>query len=132
MNDIFHRLAVKVSVIVGSPKAFVIALFAIIFWGISGPFFGFSDTWQFVINTSTTIITFLIIFLIQNTQNRDARVMQLKLDEILKSSKGARTDLVDMEELSDEELDELQKQYRELHEKVASQRRARELREHKE
>src|SRR3990167_10166674 len=111
MNDVFHRLAVKVSVIVGSPKAFVIALFAIIFWGISGPFFGFSDTWQFVINTSTTIITFLIIFLIQNTQNRDARVMQLKLDEILKSSKGARTDLVDMEELSDEELDELQKQY---------------------
>lgn len=132
MNDFFHGLAVKVSNAIGSPKAFFIALSAIVFWAVTGPIFGFSDTWQLVINTSTTIITFLIVFLIQNTQNRDSRVIQLKLDEILKSAKGARTELVDMEELSDEELDKLQLQYRELHEKVAAQRKARELREHKE
>lgn len=119
MNDLFHKIAVKVSAIVGKPWAFLIAFLAIIFWALSGPIFGFSDTWQLVINTTTTIITFLMVFLIQNTQNRDAKAMHLKLDELIKAVRGARNSLVDLEDLTDEQLDELQGQFKKLHDKLA-------------
>src|SRR5258708_31821851 len=86
----------------------------IVVWGLTGPLFRYSDTWQLVINTGTTIITFLIVFLIQNTQNRDAKAIHLKLDELLRGVEGARTHLVDLEALSDEELDHLQEQFKRI------------------
>lgn len=121
MDDIFHKIASKVSKITGSPLAFVVALIVIISWGISGPIFGFSDTWQLVINTSTTIITFLMVFLIQNTQNRDAKAIHLKLDELLKGVKGARTGMVDIENLSDDELEKLHEEFSKLHQHYAEE-----------
>jgi low affinity Fe/Cu permease len=96
---------------VGSPWAFGAAVLIIVAWGATGPIFHYSDTWQLVINTATTIITFLMVFLIQNTQNRDTRAVHLKLDELLRAVQGARTSLVNLESLSDEELDRLQKQF---------------------
>lgn len=122
MNELFRRLAVKVSSIVGSPKTFALAFMIIIVWAITGPLFGFSNTWQLIINTGTTIITFLMVFLIQNTQNRDSRAMHLKLDELIKAIKTARNDLVDLEEMTDEQMDELQAQYRQLHDKIVAKR----------
>jgi low affinity Fe/Cu permease len=95
----------------GSPWAFVIAVCAVIIWGVSGPIFHFSDSWQLVINTSTTILTFLMVFLIQNTQNRDAHAIHLKLDELIKAIKEARDQLIDVEDLSDEQLETLQKEF---------------------
>jgi low affinity Fe/Cu permease len=114
MNDLFHKFAVKVATITGSPWIFMLAVLIIIGWLLTGPVFGFSDTWQLVINTSTTIITFLMVFLIQNTQNRDARAIHLKLDELIRAIQEARNTLVDLEELSDEELDRLQEEFRKL------------------
>ncbi len=116
MNDLFHKIASKVSVVTGSPTAFVTAIAIILIWALSGPTFHYSDTWQLIINTGTTIVTFLMVFLIQNTQNRDAKAMQLKLDELLKGVKGARTGLVDIEDLSDEELEKLHIEFKEMHE----------------
>ena len=116
MNELFRKFANKTSAIVGSPWAFMIAAAAIVVWAASGPIFGFSDTWQLVINTSTTIITFLMVFLIQNTQNRDAKALHLKLDELIRSVEGARDELVDLEDLSDEDLRRLQQQFRQLRE----------------
>lgn len=104
---------------VGAPIAFVLALTVILLWIGSGPIFHFSDTWQLVINTATTIITFLMVFIIQNAQNRDARAFHLKLDELIKGVKGARTELVDLEELTDEELEAMQLEFRLLHEKLS-------------
>jgi low affinity Fe/Cu permease len=98
----------------GSPWAFFLAILAILIWGALGPAFHYSDTWQLVINTATTIVTFLMVFLIQNTQNRDTRAMHLKLDELLRGLKGARNSLVGLEELSDEELERLQKEFERL------------------
>src|SRR3954468_22859859 len=95
----------------GSPWAFIAAALLIIVWAISGPLFGFSEVWQLVINSGTTIITFLMVFLIQNTQNRDAKAMHLKLDELLRGVEGARTSMVDLEDLSDEDLDRLQSEF---------------------
>jgi low affinity Fe/Cu permease len=120
MRGIFRKFAQAASRAVGSPWAFIIATLIIVVWGITGPVFGYSDTWQLVINTGTTIITFLMVFLIQNTQNRDAKAIHLKLDELLKGTKGARTSLVDLEDLSDEELDDLQGYYERLHKEAAS------------
>jgi len=94
--------------------AFALALGIILAWGITGPIFHFSDTWQLVINTGTTIVTFLMVFLIQNTQNRDAKAIHLKLDELIRGVKGARTHLVNLEEFSDEDLEKLQKQFAHL------------------
>ncbi len=96
----------------GSAWAFVVALTVILVWAITGPVFGFSDTWQLVINTGTTIVTFLMVFLIQNTQNRDARALHLKLDELLRALTAARTGLVDLEDLSEKELDRLEAEFR--------------------
>jgi low affinity Fe/Cu permease len=120
MNTIFRWFANKTSEIVGSPWAFIAAVAIIAVWAVSGPVFGFSDTWQLVINTGTTIITFLMVFLIQNTQNRDAKAIHLKLDELLRGVEGARTSMVDIEDLSDEDLKRLQQQFRRLREKSPS------------
>ncbi|HLG72159.1 MAG TPA: low affinity iron permease family protein [Chloroflexota bacterium] len=107
-------MATAASEATGSPWTFIAALGIIVLWGVSGPVFGFSDTWQLVINTGTTIITFLMVFLVQNTQNRDAKATHLKLDELLRAIKGARTGLVNLESLSDEDLAELQQQFERL------------------
>lgn len=114
MNQLFRKIATTVSNVVGSPWSFLVAVALIILWLISGPVFGFSDTWQLIINTGTTIVTFLMVFLIQNTQNRDAKALHLKLDELLRISQGARQSMVDLEALSDEELERLQKEFERL------------------
>ncbi len=119
MRDFFHKFAQEVSGAVGSPWAFLLAVIVIIAWAVTGPLFHFSDTWQLVINTGTTIITFLMVFLIQNTQNRDAKAIHLKLDELIRSVKQARNSLVDLESMSDEELDRLQEEFRKFHEQAA-------------
>src|SRR5215210_7138802 len=103
----FHRIARRSALIVGSPASFVVAVLLVLAWLITGPLFGFSNAWQLVINTATTIITFLMVFLIQNTQNRDAQAVHLKLDELIRGVKGARNALIDLENLSDQELDQL-------------------------
>lgn len=114
MKELFHKLAYKTSVAVGSASAFLIALTIVIVWAITGPLFGYSDTWQLVINTGTTIVTFLMVFLIQHTQNRDAKILQLKLDELIRAVSAARTKLVGLENLPDEELEQLEKEFQRL------------------
>lgn len=104
INDAFHRFAQKSAQVMGSPLSFILAITIVAIWGLTGPLFGFSDTWQLVINTGTTIITFLMVFVIQNTQNRDSHTMQLKLDELLRALKGARNELIDLESCNDELL----------------------------
>jgi low affinity Fe/Cu permease len=105
----------------GRPRTFALAVAVIAIWIITGPIFGFSDTWQLVINTGTTIITFLMVFLIQNTQNRDTAAMQIKLDELIRATKGAHNALLDLEELEEEELDAFRRKYEVL---AASARKA--------
>jgi len=99
----------------GKPSAFVWATGFTIIWAVSGPLFGYSDSWQLVINTGTTVLTFLMVFLIQNTQNRDAKAMHVKLDELVKSIKGARNKMVGAEQLTDMELDELVDEFQKVH-----------------
>jgi low affinity Fe/Cu permease len=118
VNDAFRVFARRSSAILGSAWAFVAAVFIIVVWGLTGPTFHFSDTWQLIINTGTTIVTFLMVFLIQNTQNRDAKAMHLKLDEIIRALKAARNELVDLEDLSDEELKKIEEQFKELRQKA--------------
>jgi low affinity Fe/Cu permease len=117
LRELFRKFAHKASLAVGSPWAFILAIAVLVLWGITGPMFGFSDTWQLIINTGTTIITFLIVFLIQNTQNRDAAAMHLKLDELIRAVAEARTGMVDLEDLSDEELEKLHEEFKELRER---------------
>ena len=114
VQDAFRVFARQSSIILGSAWAFAGAVLVILVWVLTGPTFHFSDTWQLVINTATTVITFLMVFLIQNTQNRDAKAMHLKLDEIIRALKDARNELVDLEDLSDEELKKLDEQFRRL------------------
>lgn len=116
MNDLFHKIAATASEVVGSTWAFILALVLILVWVLTGPLLHFSNTWQLIINTGTTLATFLIVFLIQNTQNRESKATQIKLDELLTHLKGARNSLVGIEEISDEELEKLQEQFRKLHE----------------
>jgi low affinity Fe/Cu permease len=111
MSEAFRKFAHKMSIAVGTPAAFAISFAIIIAWALMGPGFGYSDTWQLVINTGTTIVTFLMVFLIQNTQNRDARALHLKLDELIRADSDARNDFIDLEDLSDEDLDLLQEQF---------------------
>jgi low affinity Fe/Cu permease len=110
----FSRFAKWTARAAGHPSTFVIAMLLILGWLISGPAFGFSSTWQLVINTATTIVTFLMVFLIQNTQNRDSEAMQLKLDELIRAIQGAHNALLDIEELSQQELDHIKAPYEEL------------------
>ena len=114
MQELFRRIAHHISHLIGTPIAFVIAFTVIIGWAVAGPLFGFSDTWQLIINTSTTIVTFLVVFLIQNTQNHDSRALHLKLDELLRAIKSARNSMVDLEELPDEDLARLEAEFRRL------------------
>jgi len=118
VSDAFRIFARRTSVMLGSAWAFVGALFIIAIWATTGPMFHFSDTWQLIINTGTTIVTFLMVFLIQNTQNRDAKAMHLKLDEIIRALKKARNEMVDLEDLSDEELKKLEDQFRRVRTKA--------------
>jgi len=115
MKELFRKISNRVSTAAGSAGAFCLALLVVIVWACTGPLFGFSDTWQLVINTGTTIVTFLMVFLIQNTQNRDGKAMQLKLDELIRASKSARDSFVGTEELTDEELAELDQQFKKIH-----------------
>ncbi|HWP29692.1 MAG TPA: low affinity iron permease family protein [Chloroflexota bacterium] len=119
MRDIFRQFATTVAHAMGSPAAFLLALAVVLAWAATGPLFGFSDTWQLVINTGTTVVTFLMVFLIQNTQNRDSRAIQLKLDELLRAVRQARTELVNLEEFSDEQLEALHAQFQRVHEQAA-------------
>jgi low affinity Fe/Cu permease len=114
VSDAFRIFAHRSAAMLGSAWAFASAAFVILVWIVTGPTFHFSDTWQLIINTATTIITFLMVFLIQNTQNRDAKAMHLKLDELIRAIKGARNQLVDLENLSDEDLKRLEEQFRGL------------------
>jgi low affinity Fe/Cu permease len=114
VREQFRKLAHGTAEIVASPGAFLAAAVAIVVWSATGPLFHFSDTWQLIINTGTTIITFLMVFLIQNTQARDTKAIQLKLDELLRSIKAARTELVSLEDLSDEELETLRAEFSKL------------------
>lgn len=111
LNYWFNSFAKSVSEWVGNAWAFIFALLIVLVWGISGHYFKYSDTWQLVINTGTTIITFLVVFLIQNTQNRDTKIMNLKLDELIRAKKGAENPLINLGSLSDAELKELEKEY---------------------
>jgi low affinity Fe/Cu permease len=124
----FRSVASEVAAAVGSASAFAGAVIVVLLWAVTGPVFHYSDTWQLAINTGTTIVTFLMVFLIQNTQNRDARVTQLKLDELIRAVAGARNSLVDMEHLSDEELGRLQAEFEALRNQTAAHRKRREPR----
>ena len=124
MRDAFAIVARKTSRALGSAWGFSIAVLVIIVWGLTGPVFGFSDTWQLIINTGTTIVTFLMVFLIQNTQNRDAKAVHLKLDELIRALQGARNNLVDLEALSDDELQKIEKEFIRVREKADSKSKA--------
>lgn len=117
----FARLSARWT---GRPSAFILAVVFILVWIVTGPIFHFSDTWQLVINTATTIVTFLMVFLIQNTQNRDSEAVQLKLDELLRSTSGAHNALLEIEELSEEELDEIKCCYTKLAERALADLRS--------
>ena len=110
----FARFAKTASHYAGRPATFGLAVALIVIWAVSGPLFGFGDTWQLVINTTTTIITFLMVFLIQNSQNRDGEALQIKLDELIRSQKEANNSLLDLEDLSEEELDEVRRKFVQL------------------
>lgn len=117
-SDAFRVFARRSAAMLGSAWAFGGAVLVILVWILTGPTFHFSDTWQLIINTATTVITFLMVFLIQNTQNRDAKAVHLKLDEMIRALKGARNKLVDLEDLSDEELKKLEEQFQRLRKKA--------------
>ena len=114
MNQVFRKFSVAAANALGSSWMFIANVLLILVWLVAGPFFHYSDTWQLVVNTATTVFTYLAVFLIQNTQNRDAVATHLKLDELIKGVKGARTGLVNLEKLSDEELEVLQEEFNKL------------------
>lgn len=118
-----ERCSLRVTEWAGGTSAFAIAVLVILVWAVTGPFFHYSDTWQLVINTGTTIVTFLMVFLIQNTQNRDARAIHLKLDEIIKSIDQAQNEMIDIEHLSDDELQKLADKYQKVREECDSRSR---------
>jgi len=124
VRDAFRSFAQRSSSVLGSAWSFCGAVLIIVVWLVTGPTFHFSDTWQLIINTATTVVTFLMVFLIQNTQNRDAKAMHLKLDELIRAVKGARNQLVDLENLSDDELKKLEKQFQRLRKEAENNRTA--------
>ena len=111
MKETFRKYAAMVAAATGTASAFLTAVLIILVWALTGPLFHFSDTWQLVINTSTTIITFLMVFLIQNTQNRDAKAIHLKLDELIRAHEGARNNMIDLEHLTDDELEVMHREF---------------------
>ena len=121
MRERFRKLAARCAEAMGSPWAFILAVLVTLAWLVTGPIFHFSDTWQLIINTITNVATLLMVFLIQNTQNRDAKAIHLKLDELLRGVQGARTSLVDLEELSDSELEQLQREFQRLRQRACRQ-----------
>jgi low affinity Fe/Cu permease len=118
MQGIFRKFSNATAGAVGSSWAFMAAAAVVVVWAVLGPLYGFSNTWQLVINTGTTIVTFLMVFLIQNTQNRDSKAVHLKLDELLRGVKGARTSMVDLEDLPDDEIARLKQEFAELHDRA--------------
>jgi low affinity Fe/Cu permease len=118
MRQFFRSFAQRSAEIVGSPGSFLLGLISIVVWVACGPYFHYSDTWQLVINTGSSIVTFLMVFLIQSTQNRDAKVVHLKLDELIRAVTSARNHLVHLENLSDDELESLEKEFQRLHERM--------------
>jgi low affinity Fe/Cu permease len=119
MSDHFRAFAERAAHAVGSYWAFMLALLVVAIWAATGPIFNYSDTWQLIINTGTTIVTFLMVFLIQNTQNRESRIVTLKLDELLRGVEGARTGFIKLDNMSDEELETVQREFARLREKYA-------------
>ena len=119
-TSLFTRFAKWTARATGRPAAFVGAAGIILLWAVTGPLFGFSDTWQLVINTGTTIVTFLMVFLIQNAQNRESKAVHLKLDELIRAVKTAKNELLDLEELEEDDLDQIRDSYRHLAEKARS------------
>jgi low affinity Fe/Cu permease len=119
MRDLFRRWAEQTAHAVGSPWAFLLAILTIAVWGATGSYFKYSDTWQLIINTGTTIVTFLMVFLIQNTQNRETRIVSLKLDELLRGVEGARTGMVQLDHMTDDELEHVQAEFARLRERYA-------------
>ncbi|MDF3057467.1 MAG: hypothetical protein K0R17_1682 [Rariglobus sp.] len=120
MNDVFARFARRIALWLAHPVAFVVALLSVLVWALSGPLFDYSEGWQLVINTGTTILTFLMVFLLQNIQNRDSRAVQLKLDELIRALKGARDELIDLENFTEEELERYCIEFARIHEHYAS------------
>lgn len=120
--SLFARFARWIARATGRPMAFVIAFSSIVVWAATGPIFGFSDTWQLVINTGTTIVTFLMVFLIQNTQNADSEAMQIKLDELIRAIKSARNEVLDLEEMDADKLDRIRRNYQRLAEQARAER----------
>lgn len=124
LQHAFNRFACKTAEIMGSPWAFLAAVLIIVAWGFLGPVFKYSDSWQLVINTGTTIITFLMVFLIQNTQNRDAKAFHLKLDELIHAIKGARNKMIDLENMTDDELEAIKKEFEKISRRKPEPQRA--------
>ena len=120
MRDVFRRMSEASSQALGTPAAFLAATAIVILWAMSGPYFQYSDTWQLVINTSTTIVTFLMVFLIQATQNRDTKILNLKMDELLRALEGARNEFSDLDQMTDDDLEAVQAQFRALNAKAGS------------
>jgi low affinity Fe/Cu permease len=118
VSDAFRIFARHSSMVLGSAWTFASAILIIVIWGLTGPMFHYSDTWQLIINTGTTIVTFLMVFLIQNTQNRDAKAVHLKLDELIRALKNARNELIDLEKLTDEDLTSLERQFERVRKKA--------------
>jgi low affinity Fe/Cu permease len=125
MNEIFHKIAHKASETVGSAWAFALALALVLFWIMTGPLFDYSNTWQLFINTLTTIATFLLVFLIQNTQNRDAKAIHLKLDELIRALRSAKDSYIDLEDMEDSELEKLQKEFEDIRKKIENHKKTR-------
>jgi len=119
MSDQFRALAEGAARVVGSYWAFLVAIVVVVLWAVTGPIFNYSDTWQLIINTGTTIVTFLMVFLIQNTQNRESRIVSLKLDELLRGVEGARTGFINLDDMSDDELQAVQEEFARLRERYA-------------
>ena len=123
MKDLFRKFSIAMANALGAPWMFIANVLLILVWAGAGPFFGYSDTWQLIINTATTVFTYLAVFLIQNTQNRDAEAMQVKLDELIHVMKGAQNALLDLEELEDEELDRIRAEYQKIAERARGELR---------
>jgi low affinity Fe/Cu permease len=114
IHERFRKIARVIATTIGTPIAFLVSVLFVAAWAVTGPIFGFSDTWQLIINTSTTVVTFLMVFIIQNTQNHDAKAIHLKLDELIRAVREARTSLVDLEDLPDEAIAKLEGEFRKL------------------